>query len=287
MTRFDYFLIWGNGLPHLHDIIREIRHHPEFEILSVIRHHVESMPEFVRAVYSRDTVPFEHLEGKTKYLMDATPEVVAIFVRNSNVQERLYGEGEFQVGQCATVKAFKEAIRDRFNPRIGDKRTEEHVIHGSDNQDQVDSILRIIGFGVGLRHLENRPNTLIEGPHHLAAFDRFTIRKVDANAVYATILDGGTVPLEDTPHYKTLTTGSSDYADYLAKYHGTLLTDDHSVEQLLELDKTLRYLDPPHETAYIIVRRVGEDKYIIVDGVHRACVLRHHGKKHMIVAVVL
>ena len=62
--RFDYFLIWGNGLAHFEDVRRMIREQPYLEIMRIQKHRPQSIAHFVRQVYSYDYAPFSISERK-------------------------------------------------------------------------------------------------------------------------------------------------------------------------------------------------------------------------------
>ncbi|MEE8169844.1 MAG: hypothetical protein V3T70_04785 [Phycisphaerae bacterium] len=292
--RMEAFIIWGHGLPHLREILAMLREHPALQIVRIVRHHPPDIAAFVRQLYSVDAVPLEHLEGKTRYLLKTPPEVAIVFARNSRPRERYYGDGPYRTRQCETIKQIKEDIRNRFNPRIDGKRTEEHVIHAADVQPQADQLLRDLGFAAGLADLERRPNAFVDAAYHLAAFDRFQIRKVPMEELVCSILRPGPderpapefVPVEQTPHYQFLAGRPEAYEQYLARYQGSFLTEDHGPETLSKLARELDYLQPPHEDAYLVVQAAGPDRFVIRDGVHRACVLRSRGHAELLVAVI-
>jgi len=72
-----------------------------------------------------------------------------------------------------------------------------------------------------------------------------------------------TVPLEDTPHYKYLDGDKEKYIEYLDMVD----QPDHSVEKYERLIKEFNYDD--HEK---IKCRPDGGTYIILDGIHRACI---------------
>ena len=157
INRYDYFLIWGNGLKYRDQIINEIRKDSNFQIIKILHHKPKNIKELVQAIYSYDYAPFCHLKSKTEYLLKTAPEVDFIFVKNIDPREDYVGEGEFRHIESQNVKLLKERIRDNYNKRKDDRRTEEHVIHASDNQDQTDYILRYLGFNDGLK--DPKPGT--------------------------------------------------------------------------------------------------------------------------------
>ena len=71
--RLDYFLIWSNGLKHKYEIFSIIR--STFEIKTIRRVSVGDIKRFVRKLYQCDTVPFNHLVAKTRYLLKLKPEI--------------------------------------------------------------------------------------------------------------------------------------------------------------------------------------------------------------------
>ena len=56
--RYDYFLIWGNGLKFKTQIINEIRADNNFQIVKILHHKPKSIKKLVRAIYSYDYAPF-------------------------------------------------------------------------------------------------------------------------------------------------------------------------------------------------------------------------------------
>ena len=67
--RYDYFLIWGHGLPYQEQILRMIQGDTTLKIIDVRRFRPRNLPRFVNEIYSCDYAPREHLKAKTEYLM--------------------------------------------------------------------------------------------------------------------------------------------------------------------------------------------------------------------------
>jgi hypothetical protein len=291
--RYDYFLIWGNGIPYKRKIVDIIRGKDFLKILRIMNHRPKSVQHLVRVIYSYDYAPLQHLKSKTKYLLKTDQGVVFIFVLNQDTREIYSGKGPFRHIECEQIKQVKNEIRDKFNPRVNGKRTEEHVIHASDNQSQVDHVLKYLGFKPGLRFLKNNPNPMLSLPHYLPRIDKFVVRRVKTNELYGTILSGTSdsyssemVAITHTPQYACITGNRSTYQNYLEKFLGGPLTGDYSLENILCMAKNLNYLAPPHTTSYIVVREVQPNQYLILDGLHRACILDYLGASEFPVAVV-
>lgn len=296
-SRFDYFLIWGHGIPHLEEILEAIRRERDLEILTILRHRPRNLGKFVRVVYSCDYAPFEHLESKTRYLLSVPAEAVFVFVRNRDVQDEICGDGAHRHLECMRIKALKESIRDAFNPRRESVRSEDHVVHASDNTLQTDRILKYLGYREGIEFLRSGGHSMLDQiPHHIPSMRSFAVRRITMSKLVCKLLKKNCdrdAPLRfeirsinESPHFECLEGNSQIYDDYYERLRGLVLTDDHCAENLLRLAEQFEYLAPPHETAYILSRYVPEsDQYLVIDGLHRASILASQGATDAIVAV--
>jgi FkbM family methyltransferase len=284
-SRMDFFMIWGHGLAYTREILEILRGVKEFEIISIIKRQVSDIAQFVQDVYSCDSFPMEHLVAKTRYLLTTPPEILLILLRNKNPQEVWKGEGAFRRRQCMLVKEVKETIRNRFNPRKNGKRTEDHVIHASDFQSQVEHVLKVLGLP-DLSYYTRRPNDALEAPFHLEPFEHYEIRQVNINDLRANILDVGRVPIDQTPHYHFLTGDRQAYERYYLTYLGTKLTEDHFPEAFDRLAANFNYdfITPEGRRSLILARRQPDGTYRILDGVHRAAILKFKGVQTVTIA---
>ncbi len=289
-TRYDYILVWGNGLQYRDEIIDIINGTKDFEVLQIISHTPERIEDLISEIYSYDYAPKVHLVAKTEYLLTVPKESVFIFVKNRDAHESVVGTGEFSHIECSRLKALKENIRNQFNPRINDKRSENHVIHSSDNEYQTDKILKYLGYPDGLNMLTRKSNYILDAPYHLGRFSKFEVRKVSNEDIYCSIWnEEGTgkdiLHIDQTPHFKLLSGDASSYIEYKKK-HSKYFTDNHTPENLIKLSEKLKYADKEFAGNYIITKEIETDKYLIIDGVHRASVLRSKGVNEFIIAIV-
>ena len=149
--RYDILIIWGNGLNYVPEIVNEIAIDSNFEIIRLKYHSFANTETFIRDVYNCDTVPWEHLISKSKYLHTAPQKCMVIIVKNFRPQEQMVGSGEFKHIQCQNITNLKIRIRSKYNPKFLDTNKQinplprgishEHVIHGTDYQSQTDYLL--------------------------------------------------------------------------------------------------------------------------------------------------
>jgi len=294
--RYDYILIWGHGLSYKEEILAKIREQSFIEILKVFYHEPKSIRKFVKTVYSYDYTPLVHLKSKTRYLLKTKKRVLFIFFRNKDPQEQYFGKGDFRHIECLRVKKLKEEIRNKFNPRKNGKRTENHVVHASDNELQTDYILKKLGYWKGVKMFDNTPNPFLEAPYYLSPFEQFSISMVKLDKLYGRILQKNgngklvkrNIRIKKTPHFTCLEGNISGYRDYLLKcQEKNYMQCDYSVENFLSLAKNFKYLKKPHTNSYILTRNFNRGNYIILDGLHRASILAHQNIKKAPVAIIL
>ena len=287
--RYDYILIWGNGLHHEDEILEHICSHPDFDVIHVLNHKPKCISAFVKAVYSFDYAPFEHLEEKTQYLLSTTPKVKLIVFKNINPDEDYLGTGAFRHLESMTVKSFKEKIRNLYNERKNDRRTENHVIHATDNQKQTDYLLRYLGYKDGLNTIVEHSNKYLGSPWHLSKISKFTIKQVCMDELQCRVITGQkcvTCAVEESPHYKSLINKNDIYKEYLKNYQGQYLKDNYSVKKFRNMAYDFKYLSSGHEFDYILVRKK-DDKYIVCDGLHRLSILKSQKIEKLLVAVIV
>ena len=144
-TRKDYFLIWGNGLKYQDHIIKIIENDPNFKINYFYRFKTKNIKRLISNVYFNDYTPISHLKNKTKYLNEITnKDVLFIFCTNNKPKEIKIRSFNKTHIESNSVNKLKNKIRKKFNPKIKGKITHHHVIHGSDNQDQTEHIIRFL-----------------------------------------------------------------------------------------------------------------------------------------------
>lgn len=289
------FILWGNGFKHAPEILGMIRSHPDLALKKVYLREITDIGRFIDEVYADGATPRAHLREKTKYLRKSNnPNAVVAFALNENPKHALSGRGEFRHRECENIKNLKEEIRERFNPKNPDgSRTEEHVIHASDSEAHAHHLAKVLGYPNGIDDLKNPPDSILPVPHYLAPITHFTIRSIALKNIYAQIIKGTRrsfsaelTDLEHTPHRAFLRGDIAAYQNYIEEFGGIHLTEDYTPERFAKLAENFKYLSPPNELSYIIVREFERGAYRILDGVHRAAILKDAGIEAAPVAVI-
>lgn len=288
--RFDYIIIWGHGMKYQAQILEMIKNHPGFRIAKILKHEPEGIKSLIKEVYSYDYAPFRHLKGKTKYLLATPKEVMFIFIENLDPQEDYFGKGVYRHIESTTLKKFKGEIRDKFAHVINGTKSDEHMVHASDNEAQTHFMLQHLGFD-GI--LELRDSGLAKKINNNK---EITIRTVDINTLYGKIVEYRKsnhkkkvkfdINITQSPHYKFLFGNKKPYIEYTTKLIGTALQDGHCPEKFDKLLKSFNYLDGPFRNDYIQVKEDSKGKYRVLAGFHRVTILKYQNHDKIKVAVI-
>lgn len=272
-SRLDFFVIFSQGLPYQDEILSIIRNDPNFKILYIEKKFADNVPEFVESLYKCDTVPLDHLRGKTKYLLEGTGNYLFILVKNLVPDEKLQGDGEFRHIQCMKVNSLKKKIRLKFNPS-----PDNHVIHGSDYETQVKYFLDYLGLPDTL-YFTREPNPEFNLEYFVQPFGKYIIKKIPLDSIL--VRNGrDIVNIKDSFHFKYLCGNKEPYREYIKNSYGIIDHSDHCVESFEKLISDFYY----ERENFIVVAKKG-DNYIASDGNHRAAILYHRGVKEVEVII--
>ena len=291
-SRYDSIIIWGHGLSHFEEILMMLRNIDTFNIVRIVKYKPSNMKKFIRKVYSYDYAPLAHLKSKIKYLEKVEPSLVCIVINNHFPDVDILGEGSFRHKESLTLKKLKTEIRERFNPYKEGEMTHDHIIHATDNEEQTHHILNAIG-DIGIQNYYN--TNFYSVPFFLGKQIYYKIKEVAFECLVCGQASGDSdnfsitqMPVDKSVQYKALhdRDGVAEYQQYINNYLGTALKADHSVDKYLNLKEKFKYLSANHANSYVIVKKSSTEKYLIVDGLHRAALHLSQNFKKIKVCII-
>jgi hypothetical protein len=265
--RLDYFIVWKNGSDFIFEILDLISEN-NFEIFHVKKIRISSLRSFLKIVYSHDYAPYFHLKGKLNYLYEIKNDFVyVVSVYNKNPMEFLkINENESHI-ESKSMNVIKKIIREKYNPRDNNGNlSHNHVIHGTDNQEQAFYFFK--KYNIEIPSFESLNRLL---PIHLNRFKNFTLKMIDIELLKANIINKDrleTIELINTPHFKFLNNDKIHYQNYLKANLGDKMLRYYSLKKFSLLLKKVKEL----EEIYPII--ISQNMQIL-DGLHRASILRY------------
>lgn len=267
--RLDCFIIWPHAINNKLEIIDIIAE--SFDIIYIKHTHIKNMKKFIRKIYNFDYAPLIHLKSKTKYLESAGMEAFCIVVKNKEPELMYFDSGAYRHIECCKIKNKKTEIRDKFNPSINGKRTEEHVIHASDNEIQAIDIMNT--FLVP----KNITMNCEAGIYHINLGDKVIVKRLNIEEIYCFNFEyKGNKPyrsikeIQESAQYSYLINDTHSYNRYLNNFIGIELCDYYST---LKFKKLFENFDIENYSP-ILVKKDSCGRYYILDGLHRACILK-------------
>lgn len=289
-SRFDSIIVWGHGVQYIEEILKMVRDTDEFIIVRVIKFRPSSMKRFVKKVYAYDYAPLGHLKDKIKYLRSIDSTTICIVINNTAPNIDIFGVGSFRHKECLKLKRLKTKIREKFNPYRHGEMTHDHVVHATDNEEQTYHILNAIG-DISLHELHQR--NFFDIPFFLGEQRTYEIIDVRMSDLLCGQATGGSdkfkvviKPIFDSVQFLALVKDGKDYRGYINKYLGTALKSDYHVDGFLALAENFEYLAKGYEKYYVVVKRYLSDKYLVVDGLHRASLHLFQGNEKIKVCLI-
>jgi hypothetical protein len=291
-----YYIIWNHGIKYIQNILSLIRDTDNIKINKIIKINPD-FKTFLFEVYKFDRhVSKEHIIKKNKFLLQNNSESFLILVENNKPNIKETNSGKIY---CEIIDNLKWKIREQFNPRYENKDfnpypganqlsngiKHEHVIHSCDKSIETFYILKILNLNKLSYYIGNPckdPNYLV--PSRLKPNFNFKIINIDINKLKCTLVDNQIYNLEQTPHFKYLNNDKTVYQKYILDNLGVSLKDDHLPEAYDKLINNFDYNKLINNKKSLIICY---DNFIIKDGLHRACILKHKNIKQIDVIVLV
>ncbi len=283
---FHYFVITPSGRKHTEDILAMLKGESEISVHHT-RHYKRIKAGRVIALLLDSDLS---IQNKKKMLRELVPGSLIVIVCCSNRKDDYFGEGANRHKENLKIKELKHRIRDRYDSLLSSKQKGKHVVYASDNELQADYLLKYMGYPQGINKFMPKPG--ISFPSIGNGIRKFTIKKMKMDDITARFFHkkgrGKTkmmeTPIAETPHFHALKKGIQHYADYINKLKYKVVTYNTDPNRFAALSTDLKYLSPPHDSNYIMVRH-RDGKYILLNGHHRASILLSRGVKEITVAI--
>jgi len=258
----SYFVLWPNAYQHRREIISLIE--SRSTVIRVHRLDRYSINSLIKRVYKYDKVPVIHLKAKTKFLRKLTDAPIYIVIcKMPDCHRNLKLSHGILSTESASALKIKTEVRDRFNSV---DNPHDHVIHASDNNFQVIDIMHMLDYRVVdiNKYLVDRSwwPSFIKRPALIKA------AHISMDRLLISLADGSRVKVKNSPHYHSIKTSDQEvYSAYLWKYLGVEIKEFHSSSRFFMLKDNFNI----DKMGLIIVREL-EDRFLILDGAHRAAI---------------
>ncbi len=295
-SRYDSFIVWGPGISYVDGILKGVASNPDFRILLCRKYDPASLRNFIKAVYRLDTTPMKHIRSKTRYLVHPSHPSTLFFILflNRNLKRKMYNQNKaYEVCKCENVEKLKWNLRAQYNPRHPNRNYSiskrlppgikyEHVLHAMDREEETRFIMRHLGLRFP-EFYDADPGRSPEIPAFLRNRRTAAIMRVKIDELRVNLLEEGRVCIEDSPHFSYVGGDRKVYILYWGKHRGMRLKYDcspYAFDLLIKNFDAEKYND--QQDRLILVSH----DFVILDGAHRASILKHRGIETVKVALL-
>ena len=294
-TMYNSIIVWGHGLEYILDILNTINNSINCTILNIKRGNINNYENFIKNIYKLEMVNSNHIFNKTQYLKSVKNEYFHILIKNygSNIKE--YGEGTFKVWADVNLVNLKWKLREMYNPKFKDSNLQpsknlspgishNHIIHVTDSNEEC---LNVTKFLLNRKHdeFEDKIINSLFFPWHIPISKNIQIKKINIDKLTIRLAnEHNNYKLIESPHYKYICNDKIPYINYYSKYMGIYLQDNHTPQQF---DKLIENFNPntynSEENRLIIIN----NKFLVLDGLHRLSILKKNKINEINVLIIL
>ncbi len=277
--RLDVAIIFPHGIQYFDDILEILYKYPNLELLYFRKYKPLNFIQSIEEIYRTDTVPWEHIKSKTKYLEGTGNDMFVILIKNHAPEEFIVGEGEYRHKQCMLINRFKWEVREKFNPVINGERSEHHVIHATDYEEQTMILWPKFGFDT-IDTITSISNPIFPHvPFYISTFEEYKIVEFELDKLKCCQMridaPNYEVSIKDSLYYKYVIGDKEPYINYWKELRGTKLYLDSSH---MKFDRLIKDIDLDRLfKEYIVV----SENSVILDGNHRASIALVNGIKKL------
>ena len=261
-SKSDFFIIWANGRKFEDQILQTINEN--FKIIRLKRHKSLFFYLDVLKLYKYSFIQIYFLLKKLFYLRKYNKNFLAVEVINKKPLIKHNFNGVFRSYYCKKLITIKNKIRFKYQK----KNLEEHIIHNTDTIHDYLAVNDVIGSQMKPFYGKYKETLKIE------LKDLFCIRTYGSTFRYKDKI----IPLKDSAQYSYLVKRKDEYKEYLDKFLGTSIQFYHSPKKFDELLKSIRF---SNKIKVNIIIKKKQDRFIILDGLHRASIFLFLGKKYI------
>lgn len=290
-TCFHYFIIAPSGNKYTEDILNMIESHKDILVHSVRFYKRRKLIKMLALLTAN--IPSQ---TKTKILRDLKPGSLVAILGCRNREDDYFGEGKFRHKENIQVRQLMHKIRDKYDSKLNRysivKNSKKHSVYTSANELETDALLKYMGYTMGIRKfmpMLGLQFLIIGRESKKVIIKKVRLDEINARFFYkkgrgkAKMIER---PVVESPHFQSLIKGTHHYGSYFGKIKYKLVKNKVDPSHIATLSKKLKYLSPPYESDYIVVRHKKDGSYVLSNGHHRSAILMYRGVKKVPMVVV-
>jgi hypothetical protein len=278
-NNYSFFFIQGNGLKYIEELINILLSNDDKFDLILIRN-------YKKKFFNLNFFAYFKLNTEIKHLIKKSKKGAFIFIKFRNTSDLKDVTNKQRCINDKIVSNCEKNIRDRFDKNKSKLENKNSIIYGCSDGLNSHYVLKYLGYNNGLSTFSRHDNKPFKIPFYLEDFNKYKIHEIEVSDLICNTFLKSSINIKETPHYKFLQGLENEYKNYLEFYYKMPDVSSYSIKKYKDLSKNFEYLCKENETNYIIVKKVN-NKYMILDGLHRASLSIYKKKPKLIVLEIL
>ena len=226
------------------------------------------------------------LTPEIKFLLKKSKKGKFIFIKLKNDNHISEAINRSTYIKDEIIFKCQKIIRNRFDLNQSELKISSHTFYGFSEELNAHYVLKYLGYNNGLQIFNRHENKPFKVPYFIGNLNQCKIHEIQACDLICNTILRSSIDIKESPQYKFLLGSENEYKNYIEKYTGNKILVYHSRQKYKDLIKNFEYLGKENETSYVIVKKVN-DKYMIIDGLHRASLSIYKKKSKLIVLEIL
>lgn len=278
-SSYSFFFIQDNGLKYISEITEIITSNEnKFDLILVINHE--------KKLFNFNYFSYLKLKSEIKHLIKKSKKGIFFFIKFRKIIDIQDVVNKQKYIDNHIISIYEKIIENRFDKRENDFKNKNSIVSGFSDGLSAHYVLKYLGYNNGLNTFSRHKNKPFKIPYYLQDFNRCRIHEIEVSDLICNTFSESSINIRKSPHYKFLLGSENEYKDYLKNYLGYKIKDYYGVKKYKNLSKNFEYLCKENETNYVIVKKVN-NKYMILDGLHRASLSIYNKKTKLIVLEIL
>lgn len=278
-NNYLFFFIQDNGLKNINEISEIFgSNENKFDLILI--------KNYEKKIYNFNFFWYLKLKSEIRYLIKNSKKGIFFFIKYRKITDVQDFLNKQKYLDSHIIFKYEKIIRKRFDKSENDLKNKNSIIYGFGDGLSAHYVLKYLGYKNGLSTFSRHENKPFKIPYYLKEFNKCKIHEINVSDLICNTFLKTSINIKESPHYKFLLGLECEYKNYLKNFLGDEIESYYGIKKYKDLSKNFKYLCKENETNYVIVKKV-KDKYMVLDGLHRASLSIYNKKTRLIVLEIL
>ena len=278
-SSYSFFFIQDKGSKFINEITEIfVSNENKFDLILIIN--------YEKKLFNFNYFSYLKLNSEIKHLIKKSKKGIFFFIKFRKIIDAQDDVNKQKYIDNHIISKYEKIIGNRFDKSENVFKNKNSIVNGFSDGLSAHYVLKFLGYNDGLDTFSKHENKPFKIPYYLQDFNKCRIHEIKVSDLICNTFLDSSINIKKSPHYKFLLGLENEYKNYLKKFLGYKIKTYYGVKKYKNLSKNFEYLCKENETNYVIVKKVN-NKYMVLDGLHRASLSVYNKKTKLIVLEIL